>query len=128
MRTLNREDDQAAGRPVIVLSHRGWGKLFAADPNVIGRPVRINGLQYDVVGVLPEDFRGLAIGPPDYWAPLALARQFRDDAATAESLAVDVVGRLAPGTSPETAVAALSAWASPTWSGSTICTLWLPVT
>jgi hypothetical protein len=31
-RTLNREDDQAGGRPVIVLSHRGWRNFFAADP------------------------------------------------------------------------------------------------
>jgi hypothetical protein len=65
-----------------------------------------------VAGVLPEDFRGLAIGPPDYWSPLALAGQYRDDTADAESLAVDVIGRLAPGTSPESAAAALSAWAS----------------
>jgi predicted permease len=110
-RTLTRDDDRMTGRPVIVLSHRGWAELFAADPNVIGRTVRINGLQFEVAGVLPEGFRGLAIGPPEYWAPLALAGQFRDEYAT-EALAVDVVGRLAPGTSPETGAAALTVWAS----------------
>jgi hypothetical protein len=45
---------------------------------VIGRSVRVNGLPYEIVGVMPDGFRGLGIGPPDYWAPLALAGQFRE--------------------------------------------------
>ena len=78
-RTLTPGDDErSAGRPVIVLSHAGWHKLFAGDPTVIGRSVRVNGVPYEIVGVMPEGFRGLGIGPPDYWAPLALAGQFRD--------------------------------------------------
>ena len=77
-RSLTPEDDDPfAPRPVIVLSHRGWNQLFAGDPAVIGRSLTINGLPYEVVGVMPDGFRGLAIGPPAYWAPLALAPQFR---------------------------------------------------
>ena len=107
------DDERSAGRPVIVLSHRGWNKLFAGDPTVIGRSVRVNGLPYEIVGVMPEDFRGLGIGPPDYWAPLALAGQFRDAYAGREDeIAIDVVGRLKPGMSPEAATAALTVWAS----------------
>ena len=112
-RVLTRDDDRMNGRPVVVLSHRGWGKLFATDPNVIGRTVRINGVPLEVAGVLPEDFRGLSLAPPDYWAPLALAGQLRDGyAKNPETIAVEVVGRLAPGTSREAAAAALSVWAS----------------
>jgi predicted permease len=113
-RPLMPEDDEpSAGRPVIVLSHLGWNKLFASDPAVIGRSVRVNGLPYEIVGVMPEEFRGLGILPPDYWAPLALAAQFRDAyAGREEAIAVDVVGRLKPGMSPETASAGLTAWAS----------------
>jgi predicted permease len=107
------DDERAAGRPVIVLSHRGWNKLFAGDPTVIGRNVRVNGLPYEIVGVMPDGFRGLGIGPPDYWAPLALAGQFRDDYAGREAeIPIDVVGRLKPGMSPESATAALTVWAS----------------
>ena len=36
------DDERFAGRPVIVLSHVGWKKLFAGDPMVIGRSVLIN--------------------------------------------------------------------------------------
>jgi predicted permease len=113
-RSLTPDDDErSAGRPVIVLSHRGWNKLFAGDLSVIGRSVRINGLPYEIVGVMPDGFRGLGIGPPDYWAPLALAGQFRDDYAGSEAkIPIDIVGRLKPGMSPESATAALTVWVS----------------
>jgi predicted permease len=113
-RSLTSQDDEpGAARPVIALSHRGWQKLFAGDPGVIGRSVRINGLPYEVVGVMPEDFRGLAIGPPDYWAPLGLVSRFRETpAGGAEEIAVDVVGRLTHGMSLEAAADALTAWAA----------------
>lgn len=44
-RTLTRGDDEPpAGRPVIVLSDRGWERLFARDPAVLGRTLRVNGM------------------------------------------------------------------------------------
>jgi predicted permease len=96
---------------VITLSHRGWHTLFAGDPGVIGRTVRINGLPYEVVGVMPEDFRGLAISPPDYWVPLGLVAQFREPpAGGAGEIAVEVIGRLKEGISLEAAADALSGW------------------
>ena len=107
------DDERGAGRPVIVLSHRGWNKLFGGDPTVIGRRVRVNGLPYEIVGIMPEGFRGLGIGPPDYWAPLALVGQFREaDAGREDAVAIDVIGRLKPGISSEAATAALTVWAS----------------
>ena len=113
-RPLTPADDQrTAGRPVIALSYGGWNKLFAGDPTVIGRSVLINGLPYEIVGVMPEDFRGLRILPPDYWAPLALAGQFRDAyAGRQDEIAIEVAGRLKPGISREAATAALTIWAS----------------
>lgn len=107
------DDERFAGRPVIVLSHSGWNKLFAGSPAVIGRSVVINTLPYEIVGVMPEDFRGLQILPPDYWAPLALAGQFRDvPAAKQNEIAIDVTGRLKPGISPDAATAGLTIWAA----------------
>jgi predicted permease len=113
-RSLMPEDDERfAGRPVVVLSHAGWHKLFRGDRAVIGRRVVANGAPYDIVGVMPDGFRGLAVNPPDYWAPLALAGHFRDaDAGREDKVAIEIVGRLKPGLSPEAAAAALSAWAS----------------
>jgi predicted permease len=112
-RSLTPQDDEpGASRPVIALSYRGWYTLFEGDPAVIGRSVRINGLPYEVVGVMPDDFRGLALGPPDYWAPLGLVARFRQTAGGADEIAVDVVGRLKRGISSEAAADALTAWAA----------------
>jgi predicted permease len=107
------DDDRFGGQSVIVLSHVAWNGQFAADPTVIGRSVHINGLPYQIVGVMPEDFRGLQIGAPDYWAALALAGQFRDAyAGNEDAVPLEVVGRLKPGMSPEAATAALTVWMS----------------
>jgi predicted permease len=111
-RTLTPADDQRfAGRPVIVLSHRGWTRTFASDPTILGRSVLINRLAFEVVGVMPEGFRGLAVGAPDYWAPLSLIGQLRPGHAGRDDLVgIGIVGRLKPGVSSEAAAAALTIW------------------
>jgi predicted permease len=105
---LPDDDERFAGRPVMVLSHAGWHKLFEGDRSVIGRRVMVSGTPYEIVGVMPDGFRGLAITPPDYWAPLALAAE----STTSGDEAIEVIGRLKPGGSIEATSAALSAWAS----------------
>ena len=110
-RPLFPEDDQRSeARPVIVLSYAGWHKLFQGERGVIGRRVMIGRAPFEIVGVMPDGFRGLGVTPPDYWAPLALAAQFRD--AREETIPVEVIGRLKPGLAPEAAAAAVSAWAT----------------
>ncbi len=107
------DDERFAGRPVLVLSHRGWTRLFAEDRTAIGRSLLLNGVHFEIVGVMPPGFRGLATSPPDYWAPLELLGQFRQAFAGKENeVAVDVVGRLKHGVSATAATAALTAWAS----------------
>jgi predicted permease len=110
---LPEDDERGAGRPVIVLSDTGWRKLFRGDPTVIGRRVTMEGAPYEIVGVMPDDFRGLRITPPDFWTPLATASHFFDDTAgRADDIGVEIVGRLKPGLSPEAASTALGVWAS----------------
>ena len=45
--------------PVAVVSDAFWRKRFAADPNIIGRSFRLNGITYTVVGVAPPNFGGM---------------------------------------------------------------------
>lgn len=108
------DDERFAGRPVIVLSHRGWNRRFARDPNVLSRSLLINGFPYEIVGVMPEEFRGLSVTAPDYWAPLAMLGQFRQihGAGDEDTVGVDIIGRLKPGLSRETALAGLAVWNS----------------
>jgi predicted permease len=111
-RTITPHDNESSARWPIVLSHRGWIKLFAGDPTAIGRSLSVNGVPCEIVGVMPEGFRGLGIGPPDYWAPLALAAELPQTVAGREhEMPVgDVVGRLKPGISSQQATAGLNMW------------------
>ena len=107
-RLLNPGDD---GSNVIVLGYRTWSRVFGADPNVLGRPLLVNGVRYEVIGVAPEGFRGLQIGPPDYWAPLSIVSQFRPALTGKElDMTVGIVGRLRPDVSVGAATAQLAAW------------------
>lgn len=112
-RALTPSDDEPGRPPVIVISHRSWSRHYATDPGIVNRTVRVNGASFQVVGVMPESFRGLELAAPDYWAPLALLGHFRpgvpDEDATA---GVNLVGRLAPGVSQGQALAQLAAWDS----------------
>jgi predicted permease len=107
------DDDRAGGAPAIVLSDRGWKKLFQRDRGAIGGRVSVNGLSHDVIGVMAEDFRGLQVSPPDFWAPIASAGQL-DPTSIRDGEVVPplVIGRLRPGISQEQAEARLAAWAS----------------
>ena len=71
------DDEPIAGQPVMVLSHRGWDRLFARDPAILGRELLVNGVAFEIVGVMPEGFRGLAVAPDDYWAPLSMLGHVR---------------------------------------------------
>jgi predicted permease len=103
------DDDQR--QPVVVLSDRGWETHFANDPAVLSRSLLINGIRYDIVGVMPRGFRGLIVGTPDYWAPLPLIEQLQPAIAAAKKeIDVNIIGRLKPGVSREVAQEQLIAW------------------
>jgi predicted permease len=112
-RTITPSDDEPGGREVIVLSHRAWSRYFASDPGVVSRMVQVNGVPFQVVGVMPERFRGLTVAPPDFWAPLSVLNQFRRIHERREdSDDVTIVGRLKPGLSRGQALAELRLWDS----------------
>ena len=113
-RTLTPSDDEAGRAPVIVLSHRSWVQHYASDPGVLDRPIRVNGALFQVVGVMPEGFRGLeAVAAPDFWAPLSLLDQFRPgQQGREESRGLHIIGRLKPDLSRSQALAQLLVWDS----------------
>jgi predicted permease len=103
--------DEEAGRPVMVLSDRGWDRHFHRDPDVVGRTGLVGGAPFEIVGVMPAGFRGLEFKAPDIWAPLAQLGQFRPaDRGREDTVGVEVVGRLGAGVSTESARAQLEAW------------------
>jgi len=111
-RVLTPSDDEPGSSPVLVLSHRAWVQYFASDPGVVGRAYRVNGAQFEVIGVMPERFRGLEIlAAPDFWAPLSTIDRLPNVEETgARDVKVNVIGRLEPGLSSAQALARLVAW------------------
>ena len=105
------DDEPSAGQPVMVLSHRGWDRLFARDPAILGRRLLVNGVTFEIVGVMPEGFRGLTVAPDDYWAPLSMLGHVRPSHRGREAtVELDIIGRLKPGLSRQTARAGLAVW------------------
>ncbi len=55
-----------------MLSWPAWNSYFGADPNIVGKTVRINKQPYTIVGVTPEGFYGTEKAvQPDLFVPLA---------------------------------------------------------
>jgi predicted permease len=50
----------AENNGVVILTDAYWRQRLAADPNVLGRDIRVNGIQRKIVGVLPPEFRFLS--------------------------------------------------------------------
>ena len=58
-------DEAPNAPPVVLLGHALWTQQFASDPEILGKPLRIDGKTYDVIGVMPPSFRF----PAPYWSP-----------------------------------------------------------
>jgi predicted permease len=111
-RVLTPSDDGRGDGP-IVLSHRAWSRYFASDPGILSRTVVVNGAPFEIVGVMPEAFRGLTVAAPDFWAPLSAVGHFRRvDPGRDRTIGLGIVGRLKPGLSRERALAELRVWDS----------------
>ncbi len=67
-RLLAPRDGERAAPPVIVLGHGSWRRHFAADPDIVGQTVAVNGHEMTVVGVGPPGFRGTEVAVEvDLW-------------------------------------------------------------
>jgi predicted permease len=71
---LAEEQEEAPGKhPVAVISAQFWRRHFHADPQVIGKTIRVNRQDLTVVGVAPTEFLGTEPGLSfDLWVPLAM--------------------------------------------------------
>jgi putative ABC transport system permease protein len=56
-RTFVPADEQPGADNVAVITHRLWRNRFGGDPAILGKEIRLNDRLYQVIGVLPEDFR-----------------------------------------------------------------------
>ncbi len=97
-RTILPRDTIGSAAPVVVLSHALWRERFGADPDVIGRTVRVNGKSSEVIGVMPEDFTFPSTA--DLWVA---NQQDATRLPRGEAVDVSVFGRLREGGSLDVA-------------------------
>jgi predicted permease len=55
-REFRRDDDVPGKAPVVILSEGFWKRKFGSSPEIIGKPLTLNGAPYTVIGVIPENF------------------------------------------------------------------------
>jgi len=91
------EEGQVGREHVVVMTHRLWMERFGSDREIIGKPIRLNGEPYTVVGVL-------ATGQPDRLeAQLFVPLAFKPEQINHDFHFVLVMGRLRPGVTIEQA-------------------------
>jgi predicted permease len=109
-RAIRPDEDVVPGRDAVaVLAYNTWTEQFGSDPGVIGRQVRLGGLDFTVVGVAPQTFTGMhLVLPPAFFIPIAMQSKMAGAApSTLLELRsfryLEVRGRLKPGVSLEQA-------------------------
>ena len=68
-RTFSVAEDQQGGNRVAIISHALWQTRFGSDPGILGKKLILNGQPFEVIGVLPTNFR-FSVAPEDVWVPL----------------------------------------------------------
>src|SRR6185295_10141679 len=70
-RAFLTEEEEIGKHYVVLISERLWTREFSSDPKIIGRSLLVNGADFTVVGVLPNDFRFLNPGGIHGWTQAA---------------------------------------------------------
>src|SRR6516165_12821847 len=55
-RSFRLDDDQIGAAPVVILSGGFWKRKFGSSPDIIGKPITLNGTAYTIIGVIPDTF------------------------------------------------------------------------
>lgn len=89
---------------VLLLSHALWQSQLGGDPNIVGKAVRLDGVPYTVLGVMPASFQ-FPSRSVVAWRPLVFGE---GDYTERDNNYLEVLARLRPGISKEQAFRELS--------------------
>ena len=97
-----------------IISDGYWRRRFAGDRHVLGQPITINTIPFEIVGVLPPNFSGMAVDEPaDVIMPAITHNQVTNGTASAgfpgpKNSPNDIFARFKPGVSRAEAEAELT--------------------
>ncbi len=103
------EDENPVDTPtrVLLISERFWEKRFNKDPNVVGKIMRVDGLDKTVIGVMPKNFY-MFDEQADFWTPMNWTRTEMSSA----TYNLGTMARLKPGVSIQQAQSEMDALAA----------------
>lgn len=109
-RVFRPEEDAPGANHVIVISHGFWTTHFDADPQIVGRVVRLDGQPTEIIGVLPEHATVPSLwGQVWIYRPLGLSPE---DLSRRLDNQFQIIGRYLPGVALAAAHAELDAVAA----------------
>lgn len=103
----------ASGERVAIISDRLWRRRFGANPDVIGKKITINGLEWELMGIMPAGF-AMPNLEVDLWVPWNIAEGYKPPRFPAgpprEARFLDSLARLKPGVTQQQAQSLLDSF------------------
>ncbi|HET9364812.1 MAG TPA: ABC transporter permease, partial [Candidatus Angelobacter sp.] len=92
-RGFEKSEEQPGHDDVVLISETLWKRQFGADPQILGKEMRMNGRSFSIVGVLPAEFK-FPNSDEEVWKPLAFSNE---DLANRSEYRLVVFARLKDG-------------------------------
>jgi predicted permease len=96
-------DDRPGSPPTVIVSDRFWRQRLGGRPDAVGRPIRLDGSDYELIGVLPP-----TLGPLERAQDFYVAAQW-DTPPRKGPFFIVALGRLRPGADPAASASELRA-------------------
>lgn len=98
-RSFTKEHEVDGRHRVTVISDSLWRRRFAADPEIVGKTIPLEGGAYEVLGVTPPDF-SYPIGslrPTELWVPYVVPDEEKIRDPSRMNIYLAAIARLKPG-------------------------------
>lgn len=95
-RLFTPADDVPGNERFVLLGHGLWQQRFGAAPDIVGRPLQLNGSPHTVAGVLPRGFEAPTLGDRDLGDQEIWSTMMLDGVEGRGNVTMRAIGRLRP--------------------------------
>lgn len=73
-RWFSDQDFKTGAAPVALIGRRLWQRRFHSDPNLLGKPIFLDGISHIVIGIMPSEFQFTSKNS-EFWIPLIFSNE-----------------------------------------------------